>query len=369
MSGVYIVDSASSRILGSREDQEDRYLLLNPGSIKSRKELALYAVFDGHGGSETVNHASQSFVSHLEQHFIKPKDSTPEEYKVAIQRALNAVDRDLDRADLKGGCTVALILVDTRQGLLIEADLGDSHVVFADHQPGSPTATLRTNSVGSSNDDAITSSDPPGWTVENLAVEHSPDNPDERRRVEEAGGEINYSTGIARIGGVNMARALGDLAYKKPRVNNLAGHDLSDLVGVETGLAPGKKAIHDLVSNTAHFTVKRLQGQSLVLLATDGVGGAEDAAEVTRLAVDQWKTGAKLKNIADQLTKREGSAEGADNTTMVLVALDTEKKRRSRSDSVRSSHRGSLEVPDLEGSGGRHRRRSSIARIKDWIRD
>lgn len=259
-----------------------------------------------------------------------------------------------------------MILVDTRQGFIIEADLGDSHVVFADHQPLSPTATARTNSVGSSTDDAITHHDPPGWMVETLAVEHSPDNPDERRRVEAAGGEINYSTGIARIGYVNMARALGDLDYKKPRVNKLARHNLRDLKDAESGLAPGKRAIRDLVSNEAHFTVRHIHGQCLIVLATDGVGGPEDAAEATRLAIERWSTGSKANAIASELTKREGQAEGADNCTLMIVVLDTEKKRRSRSDSIRSGG-GSLEVPEVEAARSRSRRRSSIARIKDWI--
>lgn len=198
-------------------------------------------------------------------------------------------------------------------------------------------------------------------------MEHKPDNPDEKRRIEEAGGAINYATGIARIGAVSMTRALGDIEYKKPRVNRLAGHNLSDLPGVETGLAPGKSAKHDLVSSTAHFSVRHLNGQCLVLLSSDGVGDAGDAADAARLAVDHWRQGAKASTIVDELTKREGRVKGADNCTMLVVVLDTQQKnRRSRSDSVRSG-RGSLEVPDIEGSGNRRRRRSSIARIKDWI--
>jgi hypothetical protein len=39
--------TTSPQILGAREDQEDRYITLTPGSIKSRKELALFAVYDG----------------------------------------------------------------------------------------------------------------------------------------------------------------------------------------------------------------------------------------------------------------------------------------------------------------------------------
>ena len=99
-----------------------------------------------------------------------------------------------------------------------------------------------------------------------------------------------------------MSRALGDLDLKKPRVNRLAGHDLSDLagVGVETGLAPGKSAKQDLISNKAHFSVRNLNGQSLILLASDGVGGAHQAEEATRLAVDRWQQGKEAKDAVNR---------------------------------------------------------------------
>jgi serine/threonine protein phosphatase PrpC len=272
---------------------------------------------------------------------------------------LRAVDHDLDRGNLDGGSTVSLVLIDTKQNLLIQANLGDSHVFFADHEPQSPQSL---SPESPSRVDSGTGSK--GWNVEALSVEHAPDSPLEKRRVEDAGGEINYRSGIARIGGVSMSRALGDLDYKKPRVNRLAGHDLSDLVGVETGLAPGKTAIHDLVSNKAHFTVRTLHGQSLILLASDGVGSAKEAEECTRLAVDGWQSGKEAKEIAEELTQREGNMKGADNCTVLVVVLDTESKGRRSIDSGRRS----MDI-GMEGSGSRRRRRSSIASLKDWIRD
>jgi serine/threonine protein phosphatase PrpC len=313
------------------------------------------------GGADVVNHVAQNLHIHLEQHFINPKASSAVEYKHAIQCALRAVDRDLDRADLHGGSTVTLVLIDTKQNLLVQANLGDSHCFFAEHEPQSPQSlspqSLSPHSPARS-DSGI------GWSVEALSVEHTPDSPLEKRRIEDAGGQINYTSGIARIGGVSMSRALGDLDLKKPRVNRLAGHDLSDLVGVETGLAPGKSAKHDLVSNKAHFSVRNLHGQSLLLLASDGVGGAQEAETATRLAVDRWQQGKEAKEIAHELTQKEGERKGADNCTVLVVVLDTESKGRRSIDGGRRSFDVSI-----DGSGSRRRRRSSIASLKDWIRD
>ncbi|CAE7185279.1 hypothetical protein CFE70_006273 [Pyrenophora teres f. teres 0-1] len=358
---VNIVDVGVSTILGARQDQEDRYITLPPGSLKSRKELAIFAVYDGHGGTEVVNYVSQHLHEHLEEHLNNPtKATSPVEYKHAIQCALKSIDKELDRDNLDGGSTVTLALIDTKQNLLVHANLGDSHAFFADHEPASPQSLSPSSPTRG---DSISCSGL-NWHVDCLSVEHAPDNPLEKQRIEKAGGEINYRSGIARIGGVSMSRALGDLDYKRPRVNRLAGHNLSDLIGVETGLAPGKKATHDLVSNKADFAVRMLHGQSLLLLASDGVGDAGAAEEVTRLAVDRWEQGKDAREIAEELTSREGKIKGADNCTVVVVVLDTENKRRRSVDSGRRS----FDVSGQDG-GSRRRRRSSITSLKEWIMD
>lgn len=307
-----------------------------------------------------MNYISENLHTHLELHLNTPKASSVTEYKIAIQSALKSIDSDLDRDNLDGGSTVTLALIDTKQNLLVHANLGDSHAFFADHEPESPQSLSPSSPTraGSSSSDQV------AWHVECLGVEHAPDSPLERRRIENAGGEINYRSGIARIGGVSMSRALGDLDYKRPRVNRLAGHDLSDLAGVETGLAPGKKATHDLVSNKADFAIRTLNGQSLLLLASDGVGDAGDAEEVTRLAVDRWQQGKDAKEISQELTSREGKMKGADNCTVVVVVLDTENKRRRSVDNGRRS----FDASGFDGAS-RRRRRSSITSLKDWIMD
>ncbi|KAF2826958.1 protein serine/threonine phosphatase 2C [Ophiobolus disseminans] len=349
--GVHVVDVGVSTTLGDRGEQQDRYITVEPRQMKSRKELALFAIFDGHGGTEAVAHIHKNLIKHLEDHFASTEKSpNAESYKQAIQRSLKAVDRDINRDDLDGGATVALVLVDTKQNLLVEADLGDSHVIFADHSEHSGSLEEK-----KSKDD---------WDVAVLSKEHTPDAPEEKKRIEEAGGEVNYSTGIARVGAVSMSRALGDMEYKKPKVNRLAGHDLSDLDGVETGVAPGATVTHDLVSNKAHFSTRQLNGQSLIMLASDGVGDAEEASEDAREAVKQWTEGKELKAIAESLTKRAGKVKNADNCTVLLVVLDTEGKG-GRRDS------GLLEPSAFGRSGSprRSRRRSSISSVKDSIKD
>lgn len=119
-----------------------------------------------------------------------------------------------------------------------------------------------------------------------------------------------------------MTRAVGDTELKLPRVNNLAAHNLTDLDGVENGLKPGGRASADLVTNRAHFSVRHLQGESLVFLSTDGIGEERDAELAARTATD-WKTkGRTAKQIADELAKRAGRAKGADNCTVLVICLE-----------------------------------------------
>lgn len=119
-----------------------------------------------------------------------------------------------------------------------------------------------------------------------------------------------------------MARALGDTELKLPRVNRTAGHNLTDLPGVETGLKPGRKASADLVTNKAHFSVQHLEGESLLFLSSDGIGDGKDAEKATRFATILKNRGQSAQQIADELTRRAGKAKGADNCTVLVACLE-----------------------------------------------
>lgn len=119
-----------------------------------------------------------------------------------------------------------------------------------------------------------------------------------------------------------MTRAVGDTELKLPRVNNLAGHNLTDLDGVETGLKPGRKASADLVTNKAHFSTQHLKGESLVFISTDGIGEAKDAELAAKTATDLKNQGQSAKEIADELTRRAVRATNSDNCTVIIISLE-----------------------------------------------
>lgn len=127
---------------------------------------------------------------------------------------------------------------------------------------------------------------------------------------------------VILAGALAMTRAVGDTELKLPRINNLAGHNLSDLDGVETGLRPGRTASADLVTNKAHFSVQHLKGESMVFLSTDGIGEQQDAELAARTATDWRRQGWSAKQIADELAKRAGKAKGSDNCTVLIIMLE-----------------------------------------------
>lgn len=124
---------------------------------------------------------------------------SPKSYQAVIQKAIQAEDEEICRERLKGGATVALALIDTEEGLLVTADLGDSHIVLArreeDEDDEGPDG-LGSDGGGVKTD----GDDKTHWRLKRLSREFQPDDPDEQERIEAAGGKVHYMTGCARVG-------------------------------------------------------------------------------------------------------------------------------------------------------------------------
>jgi serine/threonine protein phosphatase PrpC len=75
----------------------------------------------------------------------------------------------------KSGSTFSLCLVDLTDGVLIVGNLGDSHVLLAEHYPT-------------------------GWEVKRITKAHKPGSDAEKERIKEAGGVVNRELGSPRIG-------------------------------------------------------------------------------------------------------------------------------------------------------------------------
>lgn len=142
----------------------------------------------------------KNLANFIDEALAKTFAHSQETYKSAIQDALDREDAIANQENWKDGSTLALVLIDTSQRILVEADLGDSHMVFAERTRRNKKEedklnkldhTLRTHHIAKGKNE---------WSISRLSVPHNPDNPSEKKRVEDAGGEVKYDTGAARVG-------------------------------------------------------------------------------------------------------------------------------------------------------------------------
>ncbi|KRX07656.1 Ubiquitin-conjugating enzyme/RWD-like protein [Pseudocohnilembus persalinus] len=164
------------------EDAEICDLSLNGGLIQ------LFAIFDGHGGSEVAQFCKKNFVNELR----KNKNFASSKFKEALSETFLKMDELLIQNQKKqnqsnqfqdtvtGGCTACVVMI-TRDKIYC-ANAGDSRAVLSQSGVAIP-----------------------------LSQDHKPDNPKEKQRIEKAGGNI----WDGRVNGnINISRAIGDLQFK-----------------------------------------------------------------------------------------------------------------------------------------------------------
>lgn len=122
---------------------------------------------------------------------------------------------------------------------------------------------------------------------------------------------------LTASGALNMSRSLGDCDYKQPAAGWITSSSvIRDDLPKKTGSISG-----DLVSNEAHTTTRDLPKQSLLLLATDGIGEGPAAERAARSAADMWEKRVPAQKIAEQLARKAERQRYADNCTIIVVCM------------------------------------------------
>ena len=108
-----------------------------------------------------------------------PDENSPDHFEDAVTTSLEALDRQLQKEGIgyTEGSTVSLALVDLEAGTLATADLGDSHAFLGvqDEEGGD-------------------------IEVSKLSHAHKPSEPSEKKRIEDAGGTVEFIQGAHRVG-------------------------------------------------------------------------------------------------------------------------------------------------------------------------
>lgn len=185
--------------------------------------LALFGVFDGHGGV----HAAQFVKKHLFDNLLKSSHypANPQEDTEGLRKAIEESFTLTDAAYLEeqkttntdDGCTAVIACILGNK--LWVAHVGDSRAVLSSR--GEAKA---------------------------LSSDHKPSRPDERERIENAGGVVVWA-GTWRVGGVlAVSRAFGDRLLKQyvvatPEV------DVRTLKGDDEWLILATDGLWDVISN------------------------------------------------------------------------------------------------------------------------
>ncbi|KAG6419769.1 hypothetical protein SASPL_116281 [Salvia splendens] len=165
-----------SSFKGKRSTMEDYYEIKI--SEVQGKMVALFGVYDGHGGFKTAEYLKKNLFTNLGSHPNFIKDT-----KLAIVEAFKQTDTEYlneEKGQQKDAGSTASTAVLVQDKIFV-ANVGDSRVVASRAGSAIP-----------------------------LSIDHKPDRTDERERIEKAGGFIVWA-GTWRVGGVlAVSRAFGD---------------------------------------------------------------------------------------------------------------------------------------------------------------
>lgn len=196
--------------------------------LKCDQDFSIYGVFDGHGRK---GHDISNFVKDLLPKILLMDPHLSKDPLQALANAFEQTQRlivqatEMKKIDaLRSGTTCSVIFNDHRTNTLHIAHVGDSRCVLGrlsserERQPPiSPPGSGGTGpSPGVSRDISGVKA---MWDAVDLTTDHKPNLPEEKARIEAAGGRVVYDGGWNyrvyaknhKGPGLNMSRAMGDL--------------------------------------------------------------------------------------------------------------------------------------------------------------
>ena len=248
--------------------------------------VALFAIFDGHGGPEVAIFCEKHFGRELK----KNKAYQKKDYVVALAETFFKMDQLLfskeGKEELKqnqvyknmdsfAGCTCNVVLISEK--VVYCANAGDSRSIITN-----------------------------GKQVLPLNEDHKPSLPQEKERIKKAGGCI---FGGRVNGSINLSRAIGDLDFKK----NL------DL-----------KPTEQLISAEPDITSKKLSKEDkFILMGCDGVWEILNAQKLCEIVLKRLEEDhdRQLSKVVEELLDRgiakdDSNGLGMDNMSSILIVLN-----------------------------------------------
>jgi protein phosphatase 1L len=226
------------------------------------KEVGLFGVFDGHGGSRAAEYLQKHLFENLLKHpkFLDDTKSVITEVYLETDKDFLKDEKNQNR-DAGSTASTAVLVGDH----LLVANVGDSRAVICK-----------------------------GGKAVALSTDHKPNQTGERQRIENAGGVVMWA-GTWRVGGIlAVSRAFGDRLLKQYVV-----------------------ADPEIQEDTIE------KGVDFLVLASDGlwdVVSNEDAVEIVAKILNAEE--ADAEEAANKLTKEAYRRGSADNITCLIVRFN-----------------------------------------------
>jgi len=252
-------------IKNKRRTLEDRVAIFKDLNIfyenEPKQTHALFAVLDGHAGTEAVNYVSAHLPLSLVLH-----ETYEDDISNAFYDTFRAVNRRLLHKShvehFKSGTTCSLALIKDKK--LYVAWCGDSQIClvknFKEFYTSSP---------------------------------HKPSDDREKKRIEEAGGSVIYHAGEYRVdGNISIARSFGDAGLDKY-----------------------------IISDPEIYSFELDGSEDYMIIGCDGVWSDMDTEEMVTIVNEALKSdeNADLSEILVQRAKTKGST---DNITCIVVVFN-----------------------------------------------
>lgn len=220
----------------------------------------LFGLYDGHGGSDTSSYLRDYFQTYIARSLKKMPTM-----KKTLKDAFIAADIYACQNFTDGStATVALITDNADNKMLHLAWVGDSRAVIEKN-----------------------------GTVDFATIDHKPDNPIEKSRIEKAGGKV-YHQGVARVNGLAISRSIGDKESKQGTANQIIA-------------IPDYKAYQLTQDN--HF----------MILASDGLWDVIDNEKTVAMVHNALQKKLPLDSIAKSLQDEAIKQGSEDNITICII--------------------------------------------------
>ncbi|KAH8334509.1 protein phosphatase 1E [Drosophila kikkawai] len=258
----------SAAVKNKPRKMEDRHVCLERfGEMYQLpcKESRFFGVFDGHSGSLSACYAISQLPQLLADQLKVDTDCdscSPDFYRNAFESAFLLADERFTQKKITSGTTSVCALIVKDQ--LCIAWVGDSKALLVGKR-----------------------------TQLQLVKPHKPENPDERKRIEKAGGTVIHAQGQWRVNGIlNVARSIGDYSLEAVIAE-------PDFVDVQL--------------NEAH---------DFLVLGTDGLWDHVTEAQVIETVYESLADSTtKLDDIPRLLIEAAKEGDSQDNITAVVVLL------------------------------------------------